>query len=299
VTRRRLVRVLAAAFWLALGTGTTPAAADRLDAVLAPSPAQPGDVVLVRVPGAPPEVSGALGARALRFFPVAGGMAALAGLDLDTEPGALAWRLTRPGTRGEPIVVGTGSLVVRPVSFPTQSLTLPPGQVDLDAKTLARVRAEQAELRAVLESGAGERLWQDAFHPPVEEGQPTGGFGLRRIINGQRRSPHTGFDWAAPRGAPVLAANAGRVALVAEHFFPGRLVVLDHGLGLFTLYFHLDETVVARGEQVAARQRVGSVGATGRSTGPHLHLGVVLDGARVDPMSLLKLPLGAESQRTP
>jgi murein DD-endopeptidase MepM/ murein hydrolase activator NlpD len=171
--------------------------------------------------------------------------------------------------------------------------------VDLDAKTLARVRAEQAELRAVLESGAGERLWQDAFHTPVEEGRPTGSFGLRRIINGQRRSPHTGFDWAAPRGAPVLAANAGRVALVAEHFFPGRLVVLDHGLGLFTLYFHLDETVVARGERVAARQRVGSVGATGRTTGPHLHLGVVLDGARVDPMSLLKLPLGAESHQTP
>jgi hypothetical protein len=298
VTRaRRVLALVAVGLVVGLGAGARSPAADRLEPVVTPSPAQPGDVLLIRVPGAPPDVAGTIGPRGLRFFPVQGGMAALAGLDLDAQPGTLGWRLTRAEPGGEAVVLGAGSIQVRPVTFPTQALTLPPAQVDLDARTLARVRAEQAELRQALESGTGERLWDGAFHVPVEDGRPTGGFGLRRIINGQPRSPHTGFDWAAPRGAPVHAANAGRVALVAEHFFPGRLVVLDHGLGLFTLYFHLDETHVTRGERVDARQRLGRVGATGRTTGPHLHLGVVLDGARVDPMSLLQLPLEREVRR--
>jgi len=87
----------------------------------------------------------------------------------------------------------------------------------------------------------------------------------------------------------VLAANAGRVALVAEYFFAGRNVILDHGLGLFTFYFHLIEARVAAGESVEAGQVIGTVGATGRVTGPHLHFGVLLGGARVDPEALLRL----------
>jgi murein DD-endopeptidase MepM/ murein hydrolase activator NlpD len=92
----------------------------------------------------------------------------------------------------------------------------------------------------------------------------------------------------------VLAVNAGRAALVAEHFFAGRNVVLDHGLGLFTLYYHLDETRVATGDAVAAGQVIGTVGATGRVTGAHLHFGVLLAAARVDPEALLALKVPAE-----
>jgi murein DD-endopeptidase MepM/ murein hydrolase activator NlpD len=163
--------------------------------------------------------------------------------------------------------------------------------VDLDAPTLARVQAEREALQAALADSAGAPLWRGPFRMPVEGGQPTGGFGLRRLINGQPRSPHAGYDWAAPVGTPVLAANAGRVVLVAEHFFAGRNVVVDHGLGLFTLYYHLDEARVAPGTLVTAGQVLGTVGATGRVTGPHLHLAVLLRGARVDPESLLALPL--------
>jgi murein DD-endopeptidase MepM/ murein hydrolase activator NlpD len=89
----------------------------------------------------------------------------------------------------------------------------------------------------------------------------------------------------------VLAANAGRVALVAEFFFPGRLVALDHGLGLYTLYFHLDTIAVTEGQLVERGRPIGAIGMTGRTTGPHLHFGVQLGGARVDPASLLGLPL--------
>ena len=166
--------------------------------------------------------------------------------------------------------------------------------VDLDGPTLARVAAERGELKAALAAGAPERLWRGPFRPPLDGGQPTGGYGLRRVINGQPRSPHTGYDWAAPAGTPVHAVGAGRVALVAEHFFAGRNVVLDHGLGLFTLYYHLAETRVAAGDPVAQGEVIGTVGATGRVTGAHLHFAVLLGGARVDPEAFLGLAVPAE-----
>lgn len=281
-----------AATLLLVGSGVVSVAAG-LTIVVTPERPAPGDIVLLRVEGAPPDLGGEWQGTPLRFFPMGTALAALVGVDLDVEPGRLPWFLTRPAGRGR-VVVGKGAVTVRPRTFETQHLTLPPGQVDLDPATLARVRAERAELEAALASSAPERLWRGSFAVPVEGGRPTGGFGLRRVINGQRRSPHAGYDWAAPRGTPVLAANAGRVSLVAEHFFSGRLVVLDHGLGLFTHYYHLDETQVTAGVSVPRGQPIGTVGATGRATGPHLHLGVTLGGARVDPLALLGLTLPPE-----
>jgi murein DD-endopeptidase MepM/ murein hydrolase activator NlpD len=119
--------------------------------------------------------------------------------------------------------------------------------------------------------------------------EPGTGFGARRIINGKPRSPHSGVDYAAERGTPVVASNGGRVALVADFFFPGRLVVVDHGLGLYTLYFHLDSVAVTDGETIDRGQRLGTVGATGRATGPHLHFGAQVGAARIDPAALLLL----------
>jgi len=233
--------------------------------------------------------------RSLALFPTAHGIAALVGIDLDVRPGPIAWRVTRPSAAKNGGALAAGAVAVRARTFPTQPLTLPKGMVDLDAPTLARVETEREELKAALGAGAAERLWRGPFRIPVDGGQPTGGFGLRRVLNGQPRSPHTGYDWAAPAGTPVLASNAGRVALVAEHFFAGRNVILDHGLGLFTLYFHLTEARVARGEPVTGGQVIGTVGATGRVTGAHLHFAVLLNGARVDPEALLRLAPPEES----
>lgn len=285
----RLLAVLGLILLAGLGRPAAPAAGPRV--VVAPASAQPGDVVVLRVSGVTTRVRGEWAGRPLAFAPVREGVVALAGVDLDTPPAPIPWRVSRPGRDGGEVVLGAGRVPVRTRAFGSQELTLPREQVDLDAATLARVRAEAEALRAALAASAGERLWRGGFLAPVEGGRPTGGFGLRRIINGQPRSPHAGADWAAERGAPVLAANAGRVVLVAEQFFAGRLVVLDHGLGLFTLYFHLDEVRVAPGEAVTRGQRIGAVGATGRATGPHLHLAVSLGAARVDPDALLALPL--------
>lgn len=256
--------------------------------VTPPSP-QPGDVLLLQVTGAPPDARAEWDGRVIALFPTGGGVAALVGIDLEARAGPIGWRVTRPSATKNGGALAAGAVTVRPRTFPTQQLTLPKGMVDLDAPTLARVETERGEFRAALAAGASERLWRGPFRIPVEGGQPTGGFGVRRLINGQPRSPHTGYDWAAPVGTPVVAVNAGRTVLVTEHFFAGRNVVVDHGLGLFTLYYHLTETRVEPGESVAAGQVIGTVGATGRVTGPHLHFAVLLNGARVDPEALLRL----------
>ena len=285
--RRRWLQGLAAALLLvrrAAGAGT-PAVR------LSPAEPRPGDAVLVRVPGLAPGARVEWGGHPVPLFAVEGGQAGLVGVDLDARPGPLRWRVLAPATG---TLLASGMVTLRPRTFPTQPLTLPKAMVDLDAPTLARVAEERQTLTAALAGSAPSRLWRGSFRVPVEGGQPTGGFGLRRVLNGQPRSPHTGFDWAAPTGTPVVAANAGRVALVAEHFFAGRNVVLDHGLGLFTLYYHLDAVQVALDEVVTAGQPIGKVGATGRVTGPHLHFGVLLGGARVDPEVLLGLTLPAE-----
>jgi murein DD-endopeptidase MepM/ murein hydrolase activator NlpD len=236
-------------------------------------------------------VEGVIGSRTVALVPGPAGHTALLGIDLDERAGPQPWRIAvrRPGA--EPVVAG-GVLDILPREFSVQHLTLPPGMVDLDPETERRALAEAATLRSIYESVAPGRLWSGSFARPVPGSEPGTGFGSRRVINGKPRAPHTGVDYSAPRGTPVLAANAGRVALVAEFFFPGRLVIVDHGLALYTLYFHLDRALVTEGQHVTRGQQIGTVGATGRATGPHLHFGVHAGGARLDPTSLLGLPLG-------
>jgi len=162
---------------------------------------------------------------------------------------------------------------------------------DPDPETERRAEAEGRQLQMLYRTISPERLWRGAFVRPVAGTEAPSGFGARRIINGKARAPHGGADYSVARGTPVVAANAGRVALVAEYFFPGRLIAVDHGLGLHTLYFHLDTVAVAEGDRVDRGQTLGTVGATGRATGPHLHFGAQLGGARIDPAALLALRL--------
>ncbi|MEQ1845979.1 MAG: M23 family metallopeptidase, partial [Nitrospira sp.] len=109
-------------------------------------------------------------------------------------------------------------------------------------------------------------------------------------MNGQPRNPHNGEDIGAPMGADVVATNDGIVRITVDHIFSGRGVFVDHGLGFYSMYFHLSEILVKDGDLITAGQIIGKVGATGRATGPHLHWGVKLNGARVNPYALLDLP---------
>jgi murein DD-endopeptidase MepM/ murein hydrolase activator NlpD len=264
--------------------------------------------MLIRVDGVGKAdlVNGSFAGHPLRFFPVGSGVAALVGVDLAEKPGPHPFYVEAPGveapgvetpgvetpdTSGQPRRV-RGEIEITAARFAVERLTLPREKVEISPETLKRVQREAARLKAVLAVVTPEQLWQGAFILPVDSGvQPTG-FGLRRIINGEPRSPHTGADIKAPLGTAVLAASTGRVVLVDEQFFAGRLVVLDHGFGIHTMYFHLQKQHVRQGEEVTKGQLLGTVGATGRVTGPHLHFGVRVQDARVDPLSLLRLPLG-------
>ncbi|MFQ5899396.1 MAG: M23 family metallopeptidase [Candidatus Methylomirabilia bacterium] len=288
------LRAPAAALLLALSLGLPQSVLpqERLTVRWEPASPRQGDVAVVFVTGVPrpQRVEGSLDEASLTFFANGESYAALAGIDLEQKPGTVRWRIGLIDGSGRGFEA-TGTLQVRQRKFPVQRLTLPREQVDLDPPTLRRAREESRRLRRIFATVTPERLWQDRFTKPVRVSDRGKGFGARRIINGQPRAPHTGVDYSADSGTAVVAANAGRVALVAEQFFAGRLVVLDHGLGLSTFYFHLERVDVQEGQLVARGQPIGAVGSTGRATGPHLHFGARLSQARIDPTSLLSLPL--------
>ncbi|MGH7365833.1 MAG: M23 family metallopeptidase [Candidatus Rokuibacteriota bacterium] len=257
-----------------------------------PSTPRQGDAVMVFVAGTKgaQSVEGSLGAQRLTFFPYGAEFAALAGVDIETKPGKVRWRVGLVDRAGTPRKA-SGTITIKSARFRVQRLTLPRGMVNLDPEAERRAANEAARMRALYDTVTPERLWRGPFTQPVASRKPGGGFGLRRIINGQPRMPHSGIDYSADRGSPVVASNRGRVALLGEFFFAGRFVALDHGLGLYTLYFHLDGVAVSEGQMVERGQTVGTVGTTGRSTGPHLHFGVQLGGARVHPPDLYALPV--------
>ncbi len=210
----------------------------------------------------------------------------LLGVDLNTKPEKYGIRFVATDGRGKDDSQ-TLSIKVTKADFGVQRLTLPQSMVDLDPKTLERVNRESKRLKELFQDFWNERAWKGAFIRPVE-GELSGAFGTRRIINGQPKSPHSGVDLQAEEGTPVWASNSGRVALVDELFFTGKSVILDHGWGLYSMYFHLSEARVQEGDRIPKGAELGRVGSTGRSTGPHLHWGIILNGARVDPFSLLR-----------
>jgi murein DD-endopeptidase MepM/ murein hydrolase activator NlpD len=235
------------------------------------------------------EVRGHFRGRPVAVFPggSSGGWHALVAADLEDPPGHASLVVELAGPRATstvrlPVEVGA-------TQFGTQTLSLPRRMVDLDAKTLARANAERARVSGILERRHPARLWRGPFLLPTD-GQIARSFGMRRLLNGQPRSPHSGEDIVAPAGTPIRAAQDGIVRLEETHFFSGRSLILDHGLGLFTLYFHLSEAAVLEGAAVKREQVIGTVGASGRVTGPHLHWAAVLGGARVNPLDLLALP---------
>lgn len=156
-------------------------------------------------------------------------------------------------------------------------------QVNPNATDLKRIRRDLSQIHHAFEQ------WRNLDAPPLTldlpvHGRVSGAFGMRRFFNGQPRQPHSGLDLAAPRGTPILAPADGVVIETGNYFFNGNTVFIDHGQGLVTMYNHMDRIDVAIGDKVTRGQRIGDVGMTGRVTGPHLHWGVSLNNARVDPL---------------
>jgi len=210
----------------------------------------------------------------------------LIGVDLEDREGPAT--VTAEGYVDGTMFRAEAELTISPREFPVQELTLPKEMAEFDNATLARIESEAAELSRRFSRVTPPR-WRTPFLPPVEEYRPAN-FGARRVINGDPRMPHSAVDIRLPEGTPVRAIADGRIAFAGEQFFGGRSVVIDHGGGVFSVYYHLKEYVVAEGQDVTRGDRIGFVGATGRATGPHLHFGVRVPGGRVDPTRLLALP---------
>lgn len=178
------------------------------------------------------------------------------------------------------------SLVVTARRYEVEKIdNLPPSQVTPDAETLKRISAERVELEYALTAPTATPMFDRPFRWPVT-GIVTGTYGSSRILNGEPRAPHLGIDVTAPEGTPILAPTEGVVALVADYFFTGKTVVIDHGYGLTSLYAHLSRVDVKVGDHVAQGDVIGLMGATGRATGPNLHWGVDLAGVALDPVLL-------------
>ena len=213
---------------------------------------------------------------------------ALVGVDLEQPAGKYEFAVTAETQSGETVAC-TANVLVKAGHFAIESLQVAKQFVEPDPEQLKRGQEEQKRLRVIFASVTPDRLWQGSFRIPLDGVASGKNFGKRRILNGQAGSPHGGVDLPGVTGTPVYAAQGGRIVLAEELFFSGNTVVIDHGLGIYTLYGHLSEIAVKSGDEVSLGALLGKVGATGRVTGPHLHWGLTVSRARVDPLQIVKL----------
>ena len=267
--------------------------APRLDVSLSIAAAKQGAIVVVTlgsdVPlaGASAELEGhpsvlEPGASPKRFR-------GLVGVDFESKTGPASLRIETEDLCGDRHTASR-RLDVRSGKFSVETLTVAPDYVEPPASELDRIHEDREKVARVWESGDAERRWSGPFRLPVDAPVREKSFGSRRVFNGEPRSAHSGLDLAAHAGQDVDAPAPGRVALAENLYFSGGTVILDHGGGLFTSYFHLSQIDVKLGQVVDGGDRIGLVGATGRATGPHLHWSARLDGARINPLGLLQLP---------
>lgn len=170
-------------------------------------------------------------------------------------------------------------------SYPRQDLTLPEKMVTPPKNVLTRIRTERQQTQGAKNTLSAQRYWNLPFQRPVT-GKITSLYGLRRYLNKKPKNPHRGLDFRSPKGNPVRATAPGRVILVGNHYYAGNSIYLDHGNGVISLYFHLENPLVKIGDKVKGGEIIAQSGVSGRATGPHLHFSVSVQGDLVDPEPL-------------
>jgi murein DD-endopeptidase MepM/ murein hydrolase activator NlpD len=293
-----MLYVVALALLMAGGTGgpggdeaPQTAAPVKLIVDHATAGVKPGDVVLLTVT-APVEM---LHVRARVFDKVIEmwsddrGLAwrALAGVDVATAPGSYTVIVEGQTAQGDEASAVSVLNVTRKV-FGVRNLRVDPKFAEPPASVIERIQREARQLNEIWGTTTDGYHWMPPVTEPVSE-PPNSSFGVRSVFNGIERSRHNGTDFPSPRGTPVHAPAGGQVVLAEPLYFTGNTVIIDHGQGLYSLMAHLDSTAVEQGATVTRGALLGTVGSTGRSTGPHLHWSVRLHGARVDPMSLVAI----------
>jgi murein DD-endopeptidase MepM/ murein hydrolase activator NlpD len=207
-------------------------------------------------------------------------------VDVEHKPGAIAVVRRGPSSRE------TARITVGPSPYGTEEIDLGDiPQAHPSEEDKRRHASEQARLARVFRRKEGPALFTLPLQAPAEPLPEGKTFGWMRIFNGvPATQPHMGVDYALTEGTPLVSAADGTVVIAEDLFYPGNAVIVDHGDGLFTMYFHLSEIAVEAGQEVKRGDRVGSVGTTGRSTGPHLFYGARWHDARIDPQYLLGDP---------
>jgi len=253
----------------------------------------PGGVAVIDLgPASQPTPSARWGDQPLAVVQDKGRWFALLGIPLDTLPGDIEISIffgSTPGPAVAPMVAAIKNVAVQVKNYPEQRLTIKDKRkVEPNPDDLARIEREKEVTEAV-------KRHFSATAPPTDFALPTSGplssrFGLRRIFNGLPRNPHAGLDVAVGTGAPIKAPADGVVANTGDYFFNGNTVFIDHGQGLISAYMHLSRIDVRHGQPVKKGEIIGTVGATGRVTGPHLHWAVILNNTPVDPELFLVRP---------
>lgn len=217
---------------------------------------------------------------------------ALVGVSFETAPGSYALELRgeRPG--GSTALTFSRPVAVARATYPQikTELTVEKKFTEPSKEQLDQIEESQKVKQEYLGRVTPDREWSGNFNPPAEA-TISDVFGSQRIFNGKAQRPHLGLDFRVPTGTPVAAMNEGTVLLARFLYFEGNCVVLNHGQGLLTLYFHLSEIKVKEGDLVKRGQQIGLSGGTGRATGPHLHVAVRWQGTYLDPARLMQMSL--------
>lgn len=267
------------------------ARAQEVDWVLDPPEPRAGDIVrfTISLTGGAITGSATFAGKTVPGFQTGGLLNVYFGVDLDMQPGAHELVYEMPGRKGK--VTATVPVPVRPREVGTGAATSEPEPqceqflASLDEASRERAEREANELETIFRTATPQRLWGKAFVRPAA-GPIATPFGGRRAGEDGGKSAHLGIDIQAPLGSPVYAANVGKVVLAKELACLGNAVILDHGLGLYTVYAHLSQIDVALGDDVERAKEIGLVGASGRVTTPRLHWAANIAGARVDPATL-------------
>ncbi len=221
------------------------------------------------------------------FDKASGEWYAFAGVDYDTKPGNYDLALNGTAASGQKISFAQMVPITKGF-YRTSTISVPKKYVDPDPADIARIVQERELKNELLNKITNAQLWGGSFVAPAGTGTSSE-FGSQRTYNGKRQSVHQGLDYRAATGTQIHAINGGKVVIARELYFEGNCVVIDHGQGLLSLYFHLSQFKIKEGETVTKGQFIALSGGTGRVTGPHLHLAVRWQGSYVNPATLLGL----------
>jgi len=260
--------------------------------IIQPGTAKPGDPVLVTVTGAAALTTGKLAGRTLHFYRWGDRHEALSALPVEHALGTFPVTIKIPTRRGAPAYALEAAIDVVEPNYPKRELSVDRKFISPPPEEKQRIAEDQEAFQAAWHTPFGPRLFKDDFEWP-RHSVITAPFGDLRMFNGKKKSQHYGTDLDGSIGEPIEAANDGVVVMVRECFASGNTVIVNHGGGLLTSYFHMSRFLVKEGDVVKQGQVIGLVGKTGRVTGPHLHWGAHVDGLWVDGQTLMKLDFGA------